>query len=117
MYEYRAKILRVVDGDTLDVEISLGFDIYKRERLRLNRINTPEVRGADSARGKQASSRVAALAPVGSTVMIRTIKDSQEKYGRYLAEVFIEQKSAPLMNLNDALVAEGLAVAYDGGKR
>jgi len=117
MYEYQARILRVVDGDTLDVEISLGFEIYKRERLRLNRINTPEVRGADAARGKQASRRVEALAPVGSTVLIRTIKDSQEKYGRYLAEVFIEQPGTHTLNLNDALVSEGLAVAYDGGKR
>jgi micrococcal nuclease len=117
MYEYQAKILRIVDGDTLDVEISLGFEIYKRERLRLNRINTPEVHGADSVRGKQASRRVEALAPVGSMVSIRTIKDSQEKYGRYLAEVFIEQPGFHAFNLNDTLVSEGLAVLYDGGKR
>jgi micrococcal nuclease len=117
VYEYKAKVLKVVDGDTLDLSVDLGFGVFKMDRFRLNRINTPEIHGSDSARGKQASSRVAALAPVGSTVMIRTIKDSQEKYGKYLAEVFIEQKSAPLMNLNDALVAEGLAVAYDGGKR
>jgi micrococcal nuclease len=107
----------VVDGDTLDLSVDLGFGVFKLDRFRLNRINTPEVRGADAARGKAASRRVEALAPVGSTVMIRTIKDSQEKYGRYLAEVFIEQPGVHTLNLNDALVAEGLAVAYSGGKR
>ena len=117
MFEYKAKVLKVVDGDTLDLSVDLGFGVFKEDRFRLNRINTPEVRGSDSARGKQASRRVEALAPVGSTVKIRTIKDSQEKYGRYLAEVFIEQPGFHDMNLNDTLVAEGLATFYSGGKR
>ena len=115
MFEYKAKVLNVVDGDTIDVELDLGFDTYRNERIRLAHINTPEIRTKDVEEkkiGMLAKTRVLGLI-LGKTVILQTIKDKTEKYGRYLGIVILEDGKV----LNDLLVTEGLAVNYLIGKK
>ncbi len=115
MYEYKATIRRIVDGDTVDVTLDLGFDILYNNRIRLLGIDAPESRTRDleeKALGLAAKDRVKELCPVGSTVILRTTKDGKGKFGRILGEIFVEEQS-----VNKLLVEEGHAVEYFGGKK
>jgi micrococcal nuclease len=116
VYEYRARLLQVVDGDTVDVLLDLGLGIHREERLRLARIDAPEVRGAEAAQGRAASLRLRVLlgTAVDGWLLVRTIKDKREKYGRYLAEMIAPQGDGTAVNASDALLAEGLATLYVG---
>lgn len=109
-YVYDAELLRVVDGDTIDVMIDFGMELYKKERLRLFGINAPELR-----RGTQEQKEAGRLAKqwlegvlVGSPLVIKTHKDKKGKFGRYLAEIFVAGK-----NVNELMVAKGHAVSAD----
>ena len=115
MHEYNAIVRRVVDGDTMDVTLDLGFDILYNNRIRLYGSNTPESRTRDLEEkklGLAAKDRVKELCPVGSSVIIKTTKEGRGKYGRILGEIFVGE-----MNINQQLVAEGHAVEYFGGSR
>ena len=115
MHEYKAIVRRVVDGDTMDVTLDLGFDILYNNRIRLYGINTPESRTRDLEEkklGLAAKDRVKELCPVGSSVIIKTTKEGRGKYGRILGEIFVGE-----VNINQQLVAEGHAVEYFGGSR
>ena len=103
MYEYNAKIISVYDGDTVTAEIDLGFKIKITEKIRLIRINTPEVRGEEKELGLISRDRLRELI-LNKNVIIKTQKDKKGKYGRYLGEIIIND-----MNVNDWLVTEGLA--------
>lgn len=113
MYEYQASLIGVVDGDTIDVWVDLGFSIRIQQRLRLDGINTAEMRADDPgerARAQAAKARLAALLP--PEFVVRTRKDKREKFGRILAEIVVGERS-----INRVLVEEGLAQPYDGGTR
>lgn len=113
LFQYRALITAVYDGDTCTADIDLGLGIWVRgEKLRLHRINTPELRGADEAKGKAARDHLKSLVE-GKSVLLQTIKDRREKYGRYLAEIWLEQAAGAPLNVNDALVAAGHARYQD----
>ena len=115
MYEYKATIRRVVDGDTVDVTLDLGFNIMYNSRIRLLGIDTPESRTRDleeKKRGLAAKDRVKELCPVGSSVTLKTTKDGRGKFGRILGEIFVDD-----INVNQQLVSEGHAVEYFGGKK
>lgn len=116
MYEYRAQLIRVVDGDTLDLEVDLGFGIAKADRFRLAGINAPEVRGADKARGELATMCLRDLLENAADgwVTVRTTKDKREKYGRYLAQVLVTGRDGTVTDVGAALVTEGLAAPYYG---
>jgi micrococcal nuclease len=94
MYEYRGKVISCHDGDTWLVNIDLGFDITVTHHIRLLGIDTPEVakvRGADEkevARGKEITAEVRKMVE-GQEVLLQTVKDSTDKYGRYLADVYL----------------------------
>ena len=112
LYRYRARVVSVYDGDTCTVEIDLGLSVWLRgEKLRLARINAPEVRGRERAAGLAArdwlKTRIA-----GKEVVLHTWKDQKGKFGRYLAEVWRADGDGWL-NINDALVAAGHAVYRD----
>ena len=115
-FVYLARITKCVDGDTVDAEISLGCNVYITERCRLFGINKKETYGVkkDSEEYKEGMIAKEWLQNriEGKEVMIRTHKDKKGKYGRYLAEIFIGEKS-----INNEMVEKGLAVEYDGGKR
>ena len=112
MYTYKAKLDRVVDGDTVDANIDLGFDITIHKRIRLAGIDTPESRTRDleeKARGLAAKDKLIELLGDGEFVL-----ESKEvgKYGRVLGTLYIEN-----ININQTLVDEGFAVEYWGGKK
>lgn len=108
LYIYKAKITSVYDGDTVTADIDLGFHIWAHgEKLRLHRINTPEVRGVERPQGLVSRDWLRKKI-LGKDVLIRTIKDKKGKYGRYLAEIFLDGT-----NINDQLVKEGLAEYKD----
>jgi micrococcal nuclease len=121
MFIYSAKVIKVVDGDTIDVEIDLGFKIKWNARLRLFGINAPETKGPSHEAGINTKRYVESVLPVGSIIVVKTFVDKSEKYGRYLASVLYKTGTINcdeiLANptiLNDELVSKGLAVAYMG---
>lgn len=113
LYLYRAKIISVYDGDTCRADIDLGLKVWiKNEKLRLLRINAPEMRGADREAGKAARDYLRSLI-LDKDVIIQTEKDSQGKYGRYLAEIWIHDDAQQWVNVNDLLVDAGHAIYQD----
>lgn len=105
MYEYSATLIRIVDGDTLDVRVDCGFRLYHDMRLRLAGINAPELKAANGD-GVDSRKWLSERVP-DSPFIIQTVKDRQEKYGRYLATIIVDG-----VNLNQQMVAEGKAVKY-----
>jgi len=113
MYEYSCTVERVVDGDTIDVVLDLGFDIMYKSRVRLYGIDTPESRTRDldeKARGKMAGAFLKDAIEEGTKVVIQTeVKDSRGKYGRVLGNVVVDG-----VNINKKMIESYLAVAYFG---
>jgi len=113
MYEYACTVDRVVDGDTVDVILDLGFDILYRTRVRLYGIDTPESRTRDldeKARGKLAGKYLKDAIDAGNQVVIQTkLKDSKGKFGRVLGDVVVDGK-----NINQSMINDHMAVAYHG---
>ena len=113
MYEYSCTVDRVVDGDTIDVVLDLGFDILYRCRVRLYGIDTPESRTRDKdekIRGKLASTFLKGAIEEGKKVVIETkLKDSKGKFGRVLGNVVVDG-----VNINQTMITSHLAVAYFG---
>ena len=109
MYEYKAFVRKVYDGDTITVDIDLGFDvILKNQKIRLSKINTPEVRGKSREEGIKVRNIVRERIS-NKWVVIKTTKDKKGKYGRWLGTVYeygVEE------SLNDWLLNEGHAVKY-----
>lgn len=104
MYTYQATVLRVIDGDTIDIDIDLGFAIRQKMKIRLHGINAPET---STPEGKVAKRWLAEKLPVGTSIVVKTVKDRQEKYGRYLGTVFLND-----VNINALLIEERLAIPY-----
>ena len=119
MYEYRCKITRVVDGDTVDVDIDLGFGVWlHKERVRLYGIDTPESRTRDLEEKKYgliAKEQIESFMPVGSMQTLVTMKDKAGKFGRILGKFLIyDKKTDAQMSINDWMVREHHAVEYFG---
>ena len=119
MYEYRCKVLRVVDGDTVDVAIDLGFGVWMhKERIRLHGIDTPESRTRDLEEKKYgllAKQMIKNFMPVGSMQTLVTTKDKAGKFGRILGKfVIYDKKTDAQMTINDWMIREHHAVAYHG---
>ena len=113
MFEYNCKIVKVVDGDTADVDIDLGFGVWlKKQRIRFYGIDTPESRTRDLEEkkyGLMAKEMVLAHLPIGSTQILRTHKDGVGKYGRILGSFVVGDTT-----LNQMLIDTHNAVAYFG---
>lgn len=114
-YTRQASVLRVVDGDTLDLEADLGFSVFHRLRVRLLGVNTPEIYGVSESseefrRGKVASEFTASRLPEKSQVLVQTFKvpsgEKKEKYGRFLAKVWYRRGDAWIC-VNDDLASMG----------
>ena len=117
MYEYNCKIVRVVDGDTVDVDIFLGFGVVlHKQRIRLYGIDTPESRTRDPIEKKFGKLAAAFLKEkLGKTCVIRTQLDDRGKYGRILGEFLVYDGITDReMTVNDIMIREHLAVAYFG---
>jgi micrococcal nuclease len=119
MYEYRVKkVTKVLDGDTIDVDLDLGFSISYSGRVRLSGIDTPESRTRDLAEkklGLEAKEYMKSLLDNAKLVVIKTEKpDSSEKYGRILGQVFIDGLN---ISVNQMLIDNGYAWEYDGAEK
>jgi micrococcal nuclease len=119
MYEYRVKkVVKVVDGDTIDVDIDLGFSISFFSRVRLAGIDTPESRTTnlkEKALGLEVKEKLKKELAAAKDVVIKTEKpDSSEKYGRILGWVFLDGSD---VSLNQRLINEGYAWTYGGGTK
>ena len=108
LYNYKAKVENIVDADTIDVTLDLGFKVYMGARLRLAGIDAPEMKTQE---GKDAKAWLEAQLPIGHEVTLSIYK-AKEKWGRYLAYVTYNGT-----NMNELLLKNGHAVPYDGGKR
>ncbi len=109
LYHYKAKIIEVYDGDTCTIDIDLGLHTWiKGEKIRLTRINAPELRGTERTKGLKSRDFLRSLI-LDKEVFIETIKDKKEKYGRYLAEVWLEDDKGIFININDEMVKNGFA--------
>ena len=122
MYNYKISPLKVVDGDTIDAEIDLGFDIKVKKRVRFMGINAPESRTRDleeKARGLAAKDRVKQLLEGCKNIQLHS--HGIGKFGRCLGEIFLDtidgQEKLTLESLNELLIREGHAIEYHGGKR
>ncbi len=111
LYHYNSYCTHIVDGDTIDINIDLGFNMAYNTRFRLANIDCWEVRGDEREQGLLATARVLELIPPGTNMITKTIKDSKGKYGRYLCEIFLLDKS---MSLNTILLNEGHVILYEG---
>ena len=122
MYTYNIELLRVIDGDTIDAKIDLGFDVGIKKRVRFSGVNTPECRTKDleeKAKGLAAKDRVKQL--LEGANKIKLISHGVGKFGRCLGELHIDvvdgKETLTLTNVNELLIKEGHAVEYHGGKR
>ena len=121
-YIYRGKLERVVDGDTIDALIDVGFDIWVKKRIRYTGIDTWESRTrdlAEKAKGLEAKARNKELLMEVSDKAgyFRLKSHGVGKYGRVLGEIFIQDKDGKQYNINETLKAEGHAYEYHAGKK
>ena len=118
MYEYRSSLVKIIDGDTIDVDLDLGFSVVlKKQRIRLYGINTPESRTRDLEEkryGLAAKARLRELLEAAETIVVKTAidKKARGKYGRILGTIYADD-----INVNDKLLEEGHAIEYFGGKK
>jgi len=116
LYHYSAEVTRVVDGDTVDAFVDLGFDMHSKQRVRLFGINTPECRTRDKEEKKRGFAAKARLKEMLSEeknkCVIKTRLDKKGKFGRVLGVLYVNDK-----DLNNQLVKEGHAKKYYGGSR
>ena len=118
-YIYRIKsVLKVVDGDTIDASIDLGFDISLEKRIRFAGIDTPESRTTnikEKALGLESKEWLKKALEGAKDIIIKTEKpDSTEKYGRIIGHLFINGQET---SLNNQMITSGYALAYDGGTK
>tara|TARA_S200002703_G_scaffold96863_1_gene83685 strand:+ start:407 stop:829 length:423 start_codon:yes stop_codon:yes gene_type:complete len=116
MYQYRAIVLKVIDGDTVDVDLDLGFDVWlKNQRIRLYGIDAPETRTRDYGEkkfGLLAKNFVLEYCPAGSEIIVQTHKDdARGKFGRILGELIVRDGN---INLNELMIFKNLVVRYHG---
>ncbi len=110
LYNYKAFVTKVYDGDTITVDIDLGLNVFaKKEKIRLSRINAPELRGEEREEGLKSRDYLRNLI-FNKEILVQTIKDRKGKYGRYLGEIFLLDENGDKINVNDLLVEEGFAV-------
>ena len=113
IFVYRARLVRVVDGDTCDLTVDVGFHMTTTQRFRLLGINTPELHSKDLTERERAVAATQALTSMLSQgggdwpLLVRTQKS--DAFGRWLAEIWIENNS---LHVNDALLAGGFAVPF-----
>ena len=116
MYEYNVKVVRVIDGDTIDVDIDLGFNIVlKKQRIRLYGIDTPESRTRDKeekVRGFLSKNYLLLKCPIGGYITLKS--HGVGKFGRILGELFEYNKHEDTVSINQEMCDEGYAAPYFG---
>lgn len=109
MYTYKAKCIRVIDGDTIVAEVDLGFDTFKKVKVRLMGIDAPETRTRDLEEKKRGFAAKEYLEDVFATSKELTLVSNKvDKYGRCLGTIFVGE-----ININEEMIESGMAVVYD----
>ena len=119
MFDYMVKVQRVVDGDTVDVSVDLGFDIWHNARVRMMGIDTPESRTRnleEKALGLASKARLKELLK-GKKIRLECSKEGKGKFGRILADIVTIDKEGNEININNRLIEECHARPYYGGKK
>lgn len=109
MYEYKAELVRVVDGDTVYLKVDLGFHMTTVQSFRLEGIDTPEIRGPERQAGLVSKAAITDLLAMGN-ITVKTSKTG--KYGRWIATIYVNDGTKTL-NVNEELVRRGLAERYE----
>lgn len=113
LYQYNAFVTSVYDGDTCTVDIDLGLHTWIRgEKIRLMRINAPEIRGKEREKGLLSRDFLKEMI-LGKRIIIGTFKDEKGKYGRYLGEIWIFNDGEEPVNVNDIMVEKGYAEYHE----
>lgn len=114
LYTYAIRLIRVIDGDTIDVLIDCGFSIFHERRVRLDGINCAETHGRTKHLGIAARDHLASLITARE---LRLVSHSVEKFGRLLGTIYRVEPTGELTDINELMVSDGHAIRYDGGKR
>ena len=107
-YVYHAIVKSIYDGDTIRVDINCGFNVWQKNvPIRLKGINAPEVTGADRVLGLASRGWLWTQIPVGTNITIKTERDAQEKYGRWLGTIYLKG-----VDINELMITEGFAKPF-----
>ena len=113
LYNYRANVVGVYDGDSVTLDIDLGLGIWsKGQKCRLMGIDTPELRGDEKVEGLKSKQRLCELI-LGKQVAVETMSDKTGKYGRWLVTIWDLSDDGEWTNINKLLLSEGYAKIYD----
>jgi len=107
-YRYRATLLRVVDGDTVDLRVDTGFRHFLEDRFRLYGINAPELIGTTHDAGEAAKVHLSELLALDQEIVVETFKP-KDKYGRWLAVLYVGEEA---IDINQRMIDDGFAVEY-----
>jgi len=112
LYEYKAKVTRVYDGDTITVDIDLGFFvILHKQTIRLFGLDAPEIRGEERENGL-VSKRWLRSKIENKDIIIRTVKDAKGKYGRWIGTILLTEDEKQV-NINDEMIKAGMAISVE----
>lgn len=112
MYRYAVKLIRVIDGDTVWLNVDLGFTVNVEVCFRLLGINAPELHGTGSIAGKDAKAHLEQLLAQGALTLQSEKPLKTDKYGRWLADITVTRPDGSSFNANQQMVADGYAVTY-----
>ena len=126
MYTYRCNVIKIIDGDTVDVDIDLGFGVWlKKQRIRMYGIDTPESRTRDLEEkkyGLAAKEFLTGMLDDDAGILLKTYKDEKGKFGRILGEIYIHNNEGhpqfeTEINVNQQMIDDHHAVDYGGGNK
>ena len=113
MYEYKCFTVRVVDGNTIDAEIDLGFNVLVRQRIKLFGIDVPNIKSNDETeKSRAALARNRLIELLGKEFICQTIMNKRGKAGRILGHVYVIDANGQKLNINDMLIEEGFATKF-----
>jgi endonuclease YncB( thermonuclease family) len=113
VYEYNAKLNKVIDGDTIDADIDLGFQTFVKQRIKLYGVDTPQSRSkvaTEKEEGIKAKNKLIELLP--RDFKVRTVLNKRGKFGRVLGHVYTVDPDGKEVNINETMVKEGYATKY-----
>ena len=113
MYEYNAKLSKVIDGDTIDADIDLGFQTFIKQRIKLYGVDTPQSRSkvtTEKEEGIKAKNKLIELLP--RDFKVRTVLNRRGKFGRVLGYVYVVDSDGKEVNINETMIKEGYATKY-----
>lgn len=112
MYEYKAQVIRVVDGDSVIVNVDLGFKVHVDVTFRMLGINAPELHGATHVAGENAKNHLIGLLALGP-LTVKSLKPlTTDRYGRWLGQFFVTKTDGTIVDVNAAMIADGFAVPF-----